>query len=30
MPILCIKHVTTYHYNQPVACGEHAPARGDG
>jgi transglutaminase-like putative cysteine protease len=23
MPILNIKHVTTYHYNQPVAFGEH-------
>jgi transglutaminase-like putative cysteine protease len=23
MPILSIKHVTTYHYNQPVAFGEH-------
>jgi len=23
MPILCVKHVTTYHYHQPVAFGEH-------
>jgi len=23
MPILSIRHVTTYHYNQPVAFGEH-------
>lgn len=23
MPILAIKHVTTYHYRQPVAFGEH-------
>jgi transglutaminase-like putative cysteine protease len=23
MPILCIRHVTTYHYHQPVAFGEH-------
>jgi hypothetical protein len=23
MPILSIKHVTTYHHNQPVAFGEH-------
>ena len=23
MPILTIRHVTTYHYRQPVAFGEH-------
>src|SRR6516162_10247957 len=23
MPILSVKHVTTYHYHQPVAFGEH-------
>ncbi|MFZ1151407.1 MAG: transglutaminase N-terminal domain-containing protein, partial [Xanthobacteraceae bacterium] len=23
MPILNIRHVTTYHYNKPVAFGEH-------
>ena len=23
MPILTIKHVTTYHYRRPVAFGEH-------
>src|ERR1700691_512549 len=23
MPILCIRHVTTYHYNRAVAFGEH-------
>jgi transglutaminase-like putative cysteine protease len=23
MPILSIRHVTTYHYKQPVAFGEH-------
>src|ERR1700691_3429413 len=23
MPIRCIRHVTTYHYNRPVAFGEH-------
>ena len=23
MPILDVRHVTTYHYHQPVAFGEH-------